>query len=624
MATRTWGVVWWLGIALVSTPALTGGCRGATGVASGLGTAVANATDEEAASYAAAEARLAAQDSDVRQKAAVQLLGMGHPKALAAVLERMTGSPDPAVRADMIEAAAFCVDHRCFAALVELLFGAFGEGLRVQAVPLLLEGLESRYLTVREAALKALKQISGLDLPAEREAWEEWWRANKDRTREDILEQRVWSLRHSLEASARRSEELEQQLVALSALLKLPESEAAGPLLEALGSHHRSVRDYAAFRLASLPAEALSSASLDERKTYETLREGLLDDDPELRERVVQCVIKLTGRFRTSLILQALEDKDPYVVLRAIDAVSKDMGEAAVERLSAVLGSPHAEVREAAANALGKLGSELAIEPLLGALDDPEENVRWFAVEGLRKLHAVAAVPHLCDLLAKDPNPRVREITATTLGELGQPAAVPALRNGLKDDNERVRASVVSALKALARGDFELMVIIADILAGEGHNGAAAEVLSKALGEFADQPELKDQLQAARLKLADVLKADKDFLAAAAAYAEADMLAGGDPNIRSQLVDCWLAGGEPGQILTAVEGWLDSAPQGGLAQVVDVGVEAARKLADGNEERLAEKLLTLLLEAARAAGDEALIQRLEQLGAAPAAPAAPE
>ncbi len=72
----------------------------------------------EAEHYAAAEGRLASEDPDVREKAAIELLGMSHPLGLDTVLERMRSDPDPAVRADMIRAAAFSVDHRCFQAVL--------------------------------------------------------------------------------------------------------------------------------------------------------------------------------------------------------------------------------------------------------------------------------------------------------------------------------------------------------------------------------------------------------------------------------------------------------------------------------------------------------------------------
>ncbi len=654
-----------LGAAVLLAVILFAGCRAGPGPV-GLLPGAGEMSEAEAARYASAEGRLASEDRDVRQKAAVELLGMGHPRALAAVLARMRNAPDPAVRVDMIGAAAFCRDSGCFEAVLgavtdaddsvkqaaasalsvfsqphqveailrqatspssaprerQLLLRALGEGLCVQAVPALLETLRGEEATVREAAWEALKLISGRDLPLDAGAWEQWWQANRRRSREEILQDRVWSLRTDLDASRRRSQELEEQLTELSALARSPSGQAPERLLRALSSRHPGIRSYAAFRLATLEPQSLSALSLDDRAVYETLRAAQADQDPQVREDVVACVVKLKGRFASPLLLEALADTDSKVVLRAIDCVSREMGEVAVRQLSALTGSSDPQVRAAAANALGKLGSELAIEPLRKALGDVDENVRWFSVEGLRKLGAAVAVPELCTLLEMDPSPRVREITATALGGLGQPAAVPALRKALKDENERVRASAVSALKALAKDDFELMTIIADILAEEGHHAVAAEVLRKAVAAFSGRPELEARLTAARKRLAEILAAQKDFLSAAAVYAELDRPTGGDPAVRLALVECWIAGGEPGRIVTAVEGWADGARDRRLAEVVEVGTEAIRRLAASGQDKLAGQVLDLLLNAARVADDAALVQKLEQLRA-PAVPPAP-
>ncbi len=622
-------------------------------------------SEDELERYAIAEGRLASADRDVRQKAAIELLGMKDPHALAPVLERMRQAPDPTLRVDMIEAAAFCKDHRCFGAILdalkdedpavkqaaasalgrfsdpqeveammkvvsessrspaecELLFEALGEGLCVRAIPVLLEGLEGDRPAVREAAWRALKQVSGRDFPPQTEPWKDWWASNKHRTREDVLEERVWSLERSVEAGRHRNEELREQLAELYALMMSPAAGTPQGLLEALRSRHPRVREYASLRLASLEPEALSSLSLDDWETYEALGEALAAHDPQLRERVVRFIAKLKGRFRSPLLLSALDDEDPNVLLEALDAVSGEIDAAAVPRLEAALGNRHPEVREKAVKALGKVGSERAVELLLTALSDEEEDVRWIAVDALCELRAAVAVPQLCELLGKDPSPLVRQITATTLGELGQPAAIPALREALKDENKRVRTCAVSALGILAKDSFERMIIIADILAGEGHSGAAAEVLRKAIADFGHQEALEGQLRAARVKLAEALKAEKDFLGAAAAYAELDRSAGGDMSVRAELIGCWLAGAEPGRIITAMEEWLEQDGEGRRPEIVELGLRAARKLAGNDQERLAQKLLDVLLKAAQEADDEALVEKIEKLkGQAPPVP----
>jgi hypothetical protein len=242
-------------------------------------------------------------------------------------------------------------------------------------------------------------------------------------------------------------------------------------------------------------------------------------------------------------------------------------------------------------------------------------------VESLRKLHAAAAVPRLCELLESDESPRVREITAITLGELGQPAAIPSLREAMADDNERVVRRAVEALRSLARDDFERMMVIADALAEHGHHAEAEEVLSKIVADFDGQEDLEAQLIVARQKRAEVLKVRNDFRGAAAAYAELDRLTGGDREMRRELVECWLAAGDADQIVDVVQGWLMDGDEGSLQEAVEMGCEVVRRLSESDADDVARRLTGLLMGAARAANDEELIRKVQELeGEQPASP----
>ncbi|MGD2174947.1 MAG: HEAT repeat domain-containing protein, partial [Candidatus Brocadiaceae bacterium] len=203
--------------------------------------------------YAQAESLLRSADPEARERAAVALLSMDHPDALATVLDVMGGAEDPAVRASMIQAAAFCTDHRCFEAVLgamadpdasvqraaadalarftrpqevravaeyvtapetperqrTLLYQALGRGLAVPAVPVLLDALENEEGEARLAAWEALKRISRRDLPAEAGAWREWWAANSHRTRTDVLEEHLRAASGEVEAMSGQLRDLE-------------------------------------------------------------------------------------------------------------------------------------------------------------------------------------------------------------------------------------------------------------------------------------------------------------------------------------------------------------------------------------------------------------------------------
>jgi len=589
--------------------------------------------------FANAERQLKSVDPKARRQSAIALLSMGHPRALKAVLDNIKKANDPAVRVSTVEAIGFCQDHRCFEALLgamkdpdesvkkavadalsgftrpeevramielvsketttdkerTLLFNALGRGLAFEAVPVLIGGLEDAIKSarneVRAAAWEALKEISGQPLAADPEQWRQWWELNRHKSRENILEERFRTLLRQLDASRDQLKETQEQFSELLIVVKSPDADQPKLLLGRLGSKYAAIKEYAAFRLAGLDQAQLDRISLDSEDTYELFRNALDDPSVELRRDVIKSVVRLKGAYRNTLVLKALQDTDPGVLVEAIDGVAKESARDALGRLIQLLSDEkHGEVREAAANALGKLDLKEAAGALAGALDDESEDVRWFAVESLRKLHAQEVVPQLCDLLLNDKSARVREITASALGDLGQPAAVRELRKALGDKNQRVQLKAVAALQTLADDDYERMTIIADDLAQHKYLDAAAEVLRRALEKFGENEDLKSRLIETRTKLAGILKAQKDFAGAAGLYLELDELTGGTAEIRQSLVDCWLEADEGEKIVAKLRQWLQGADKEQLRQMANLGCDAAGKLIEKGQKDLAKKL----------------------------------
>ena len=610
------------------------------------------------ARFSDAERQLHSVDSEVRRNAAIALLSMGSDRALRAVKETVQETDEPQVKVDLIQAIEFTRDHRCFSILLELvddpspmvrkatgdalanftrheeiramielvkkeptsdrtrrlLFEALSDGFAFGAVPVLIEGLESSTATTQQAAWEALKRISGRSLPAEPQAWREWWETNRIKNREEILEEQLRDHARREDALKEELEGLQDRFDELLRVARSAENGKPGVLLQALDSEHDRIRRYAAFRLANLDTETLNLLSLDQQETYNALKTALDSESREIRRDVMSVIARLNGSARRDLVRRALGDQDPQVLLKAIEGISQTPEEEAIKRLIELLRA-HEDppVREAAANALGKAGAQEATSALVGALDDPAENVRWFAVEGLRKLSAKDALPRLSDVLLNDESARVREITASTLGELGQPAAIPALRKALADENERVRSKAANALQALADGELERMSIIADNLINNDFPHIGADVLRKALEKFGGQEELKDQVISVRKKLAALLKKQQDFAGAASQYLKLEEATGGNPEIRRQLIDCWLAADSADKLVSQMPVWLEGAQGDDLERTVTLGCDAARGLIETEQTQQAGKLLTVLADAARKAQNETLQQKVNEV-----------
>jgi len=617
-------------------------------------TTVGRPTAQQQAQYARAEARLSSADADVRRQAAVSLLSMTHPDAVQAVVSRMGPAFPADVRISMIRAVAFLRDRRCFGRLLEavqdrdeqvrtaaadalarfthpedveamvaraeqsgpearrLIYRALGEGLAVSAVPALVRGLASGDEQVRIAAWEALKQISGRDFPLEQEPWRKWAEANSQKTREDVLEERLEAMRSRLASRSEELRALAEQQDELMRLVQSSQSETPQELLGALSSRYEVVRQYAASRLAGLSDEQLRSVSIDDSNTYTMLNDALDDPSEEVRRNVLRFVLRVGGDYRPRLVNKALYDTSPAVLVLAINALEGDVDASVVSRLEQLLAEPpQAEVREAAANVLGRIGSADAVPALMKALDDPADNVRWFAVEGLRKLGAVQAVPRISEMLQKDRSAHVREVAASALGELGQPAGVPALRMALDDQNERVRQKAVAALLTLASGDYERMMVIAGAFREKGLHSEARTVLSEVIKTYSGQAEMRSRLIDAYNVLAEVESEQQDHAAAASTYQELDALVGGSPEVRRKVVNAYLDAAEPARVVDAVEGWFVAAGVAKDRALLELALDAAERLAAAGCRTEADAVLKMVQEAA--ADHPELNDRIQQL-----------
>jgi HEAT repeat protein len=362
--------------------------------------------------------------------------------------------------------------------------------------------------------------------------------------------------------------------------------------------------------MASLPPQQMAAIGL-QKQDYPLLQQALQDESVAVRRDVARFIARTDPPRRDALIRQALEDSDPQVLTIAIEAVRGDADRDTVGRLEKLLVESDAPaVREAAANALGKVGGAQSVPALLQALDDPEANVRWFAVEALRKLNADRATLQLGEMLKEDPNARVREIVATTLGELGQPASVPALRGALDDRSERVRQRAVAALQSLATGNFERMMVIARALT-EHRFYSEAEGILTAILEDEEGPADEEQLAEACRQLAVARTRRGDHDGAVAAYLKLTELTGGSLEARRGLVHARLRAGEPQKAVDALERWL--AQEEGQAALVELALETAQTLVESEQREQASRLVELLGRTVEEQGDERTLRKIESL-----------
>lgn len=302
---------------------------------------------------------------------------------------------------------------------------------------------------------------------------------------------------HDADAGVRR--------IALIELAELEDETLVPWLVAALADAAPAVREEAARRLAAWEREdgvhalvaalsdtnaavrasaADSLAELQQTDSGVWLLPALAHAEPFVRASALRALKALRQPQALGPALALLADADPSVRLEAVGVIGWLKATAALPRLAQLtIGDPAADVRRAAAAALGcattvdaglhaalctalgdadwtvreeaattlaKLRWAGALPPLVGALADPYWQVALRAARAIGRFGRAGA-PALTALLPllDAPVANLRKEVCIALGELAEPAALPALERAAADPDPDVRKLARLAITAL-------------------------------------------------------------------------------------------------------------------------------------------------------------------------------
>lgn len=117
--------------------------------------------------------------------------------------------------------------------------------------------------------------------------------------------------------------------------------------------------------------------------------------------------------------------------LSAVFVLAAVAGRAAVGRLEELTGDPDHRVAQTAAESLGRVGGPQALAALLALLRHPHPNVRYGALDGLDLVGEPAIIERVIDCVESDPAPVTAWWPSPAAGELTVAGRAAALVNRL-------------------------------------------------------------------------------------------------------------------------------------------------------------------------------------------------
>jgi len=192
----------------------------------------------------------------------------------------------------------------------------------------------------------------------------------------------------------------------------------------------------------------------------------LSDPSPAVRVAATKAILSLDSEESAAALLPLLNDKDEFVRRETAYALGLTRSRSATTSLTDhLLNDKEAGVRGAAAVALGRIGDENAVTALVSVLAPqlsapakskrkPEANefVLRAAAVALGELKNRAGTPALIAALNNEKFPQdVRREAARSLGLIGDPAAIPALKSASTSEDPFLSELAFQALRKLSR-----------------------------------------------------------------------------------------------------------------------------------------------------------------------------
>jgi HEAT repeat protein/beta-lactamase regulating signal transducer with metallopeptidase domain len=257
----------------------------------------------------------------------------------------------------------------------------------------------------------------------------------------------------ALSRALRSDESVEVRRMAAWALGEIDDARGVPALTEAL----RSDKDDEVRRMS-----AWALGEIDSATAVEALAAALRDASPEVRKTAVWALGEIDSPNGVPHLIPFLDDENVEIRAQAAWALGEIDSPRAVAALSAAIDDREPKMREMVVWALGEIQHASALEGLAKALADANVGVRRKAAWAIGELDLSGEAPRALIDATRDQDREVRKAAAHALGEIGDPAAVPALATLARGTDSAVRYTAVHALMEI--GDPASVEVLVELL----------------------------------------------------------------------------------------------------------------------------------------------------------------
>lgn len=177
-------------------------------------------------------------------------------------------------------------------------------------------------------------------------------------------------------------------------------------------------------------------------KAQKFLLEALRTGDKQTRYVIAAALGESGDKRVIRVLIESLGDPD-WTIRKSATMALAEIGDNAIDMMFEYLRGPNEEIRDGCLRALVK-GGNASLQRLFDEIINMDENNRYLVRKSLVKIGARVVEPLI--RLFKLDNSEVTAFSASTLGEIGNPRAVPVLVTGLSSKDWNVRRSCAYAL----------------------------------------------------------------------------------------------------------------------------------------------------------------------------------